>query len=111
MKVVILITAFYGFIIFPLAVKAGQQPSRPSDCDGAVSEVLNQVDKRGAIIQRVLRTPNNSDSKTPFPNSQDIMTSLEGNGENAIDKKRARFAAEAIISSPQLLPYIDCRTH
>jgi hypothetical protein len=79
----------------PLAVKA-------QDCDSILSEVLQRIGSKGAMIARVDRRDARSYDANPFPNSEHLVIALEGSGQPSTNPKRAAQAALDILMSPSL---------
>lgn len=72
------------------------------DCDSTLSEVLQSITTKGAMIARVDRRDAGSYEGNPFPNSEHLIIALEGSGEPSTNPKKAAQAAQNILTSPSL---------
>lgn len=78
------------------------EPAKAGDCDAVLSDVLQGISSRGAIIARVDRRDAGSYEGNPFPSSKHMIVALEGSGEPSVNPQKAAKAAQDILNSPKL---------
>lgn len=77
-------------------------PALSKDCAGGLSDVLQDISSRGAIIATVNNRDAGGCEGNPFPGSKHLIIALEGSGQPSVNPKRASQAAQNILMSPQL---------
>jgi hypothetical protein len=76
--------------------------AQTKECDSTLSEVLEGITAKGAIIASVERRDAGSYDANPFPSSEHLVVALEGSGEPSTNPKKAAQAAQNILTSPSL---------
>jgi hypothetical protein len=72
------------------------------DCDSTLSDVLQDINVKGAMIAKIDRRDASFYDGNPFSNSEHLIIALEGSGQPSTNPKRAAQAATDILNSPSL---------
>jgi hypothetical protein len=85
-----------------MATIALSSPVRAKDCDSTLSDVLQDIALKGAMIAKIDRRDASSYDGNPFSNSEHLVVALEGSGMPSTNPKKAAQAATDILNSPSL---------